>query len=65
MGVPAAKRRQVKAWYGSAGVRDRKRNKSRRDGAVLPVARTRSAAHPFKCGNNSLNAADEDDRINS
>lgn len=25
----------------------------------------RGALHPFKCGSNSLNAADEDDRINS
>ena len=26
---------------------------------------TRCSVHPFKCGSNSLNAADEEDRINS
>ena len=38
------------------------------EGEQAPEGRkkdTDAETHPFKCGNNSLNAADEDDRISS
>lgn len=56
---------KVTKWQGDKGTRLQRFNVEKRNHLFMSLCHFLTPTYPFKCGNNSLNAADDEERISS